>query len=529
MHLKPGTIIEGNDYVYTIVRTLGQGKHGITYLAQSRLKSDPNAGLRTMALKEYFLNGVNGRQNCMVTCEGNAELFEKDRAAFIEEARNLSNFDSAGIVRIYEAFDANNTSYFSMEHIAGGDLEEFIMKNGPLPAATIKSFARQLALALRSMHRKNVLHLDVKPSNVMMRDDEQLVLIDFGFSKQFDEERKDPASTQVCTPRDPYKPIEQDTYKRSFSQELPATLDVYALAATIYKMTTGREPLEQDVFEDQFPYDLLDSVDASSDLVVMLQKGLAHRKRRIQTMDEFLALIEELPEDEDNRKPAGAGSGGADNGNNGGNGGDAQNANAEATGAGGGFGHAGGTGKSGNDVFAGNKPQPKKNFPWATVIIALAFAVSGIVGYTLAQRHKANRTSAKAETVENSQPHGTANYVENLDFSLGGITFNYSGETDPEYPTNPIPHGHGTGIYETGAYIGEYRHGLRHGQGTFDYDFDGVKNHFSGTFSNDMYSEGILKLQDGMWYKGTFLDGQPCTGTWYDSNNKPYLKIKNGK
>lgn len=487
MHLEPGTTIDGNDYTYTVVATLGQGAFGITYLVQSRLKADSMAGVRTMALKEYFIKGVNGRQNNLVTCATEGGIFDKMRSRFINEARNLEDFNSAGIVKIYEAFDANNTSYFSMEHIAGGDLETYIKDHAPLPAATIKSFARQLAMSLRTMHRKNILHLDMKPSNVMMRDDNSLVLIDFGFSKRFDDEGNPQSSSTLGGGTELYRPLEQQTYKGSYHNGLPTTLDVYSLSATIFKMATGRDPLSQTEFDEQFPYAMLRKSGASPQLIEMLQKGLALRpKDRIQNMDEYLEIIETLPEeytppviedpvpdpgDDDKPKPA-----------------------------------------PGED----KKNQGKKSkMPW--VIGILTVVVVAIVAFFFANR------GGDADPDQPAEPSEPEYYEIALP---NGQSFKYVGELDSTYST-PIPHGSGTGIYPTGTYVGEYRHGHRHGEGVFD-SVDSL-NHFEGTFAEDKYYRGTLTMPDGMYYKGSFKDGQPYTGIWFNADNSVYYRLNNGK
>ncbi len=491
MHLDPGTTIEGNEYIYTVVSTLGQGAFGITYMVQARLKADPRVGVRTMALKEYFIKGVNGRQNNLVTCASEGGLFDKMRSRFINEARNLENFNSQGIVKIYEAFDANNTSYFSMEYISGGDLETYIKDNGPLPAATVKSFARQLAQALRIMHRQNILHLDMKPSNVMMRDDNSLVLIDFGFSKRFDDDGNPASSSTLGGGTELYRPLEQQTYKGSYHNGLPTTLDVYSLSATIYKMATGRDPLPQTAFDEQFPYELLIASGASPQLIEMLKKGLALRSRdRIQNMDEYLEIIETLPEEYTPDVNSGD-----DDGNIGGDGGDGDGDN------------------GGEDNTDTENKKGKSTLSWAVIAVLITVAVG--VGIWLAIGRP---NSAPAEVLP-AEP-------DTLLITLhDGSTFKYIGELDSAY-TTPIPHGIGTGIYEIGTYVGEYRHGLRHGHGVFD--TNDSTNHYEGTFNDDFYQEGLLSFPNGMYFKGTFNDGSPYTGTWYNANNTVNSKIRKG-
>jgi len=542
MHLKPGTTIEGNDYLYTIVSTLGQGAFGITYLVHSRLKSDTMAGVRTMALKEYFIKDVNGRQNNLVTCASEGGLFDKMRAKFLNEARNLENFNSASIVKIYEVFDANNTSYLSMEFIAGGDLESYIKDHGPLPAATVKSFASQLAQALRIMHRKNILHLDMKPSNVMMRNDKSLVLIDFGFSKRFNDEGNPASSSTLGGGTELYRPLEQQTYKGSYHNSLPATLDVYSLSATIYKMATGRDPLSQNEFDEQFPYKLLEAVGASPQLTEMLKKGLALRPRdRIQNMDEYLDIINTLPEeypiihtrpvndltDTDNQEPpkttgkenpiSGKKNNVRKNKHKVGDLHPTQNWIWTEYAPGKFDWRVNKNGEQKNDKNEIPKKSGKSRTLW--VIITMAVIVIGVVIGTAIWLAGGKEGSAPIEP-EPAAPDTL------LITGADGNTFKYIGDLDSTYSI-PIPHGVGTGVYETGTYVGEYRHGLRHGEGIFD-SADGM-NHFEGTFTDNLYSKGKLTMPDGMYYRGTFKNGQPYSGKWYNADNSVYYKLRNGK
>lgn len=545
MHLQPGLTVEGTDYRYTIESVVGRGNYGITYLAHAKLKNDPNAGGRIMALKEFFIKGINERQGSLVTYPLSDGQFEALRSNFIEEAHTLEKFNSAGIVKTYEAFDANGTSYIAMEYINGGSLKEYIDKYAPLSPSQIKAFARQLAQSLRIMHGKGMLHLDVKPSNILMRDD-QPVLIDFGLSMQYDNGGKPvPEMAKTTNPsEDYYHPVEEVTARKAFSSILPVTYDVYSLSATIFSMATGRPPLPPSEFEEDFPYAVLNSVNASQELIELLEKGLKTKaKDRIQNMDDFLALVEKLPEDD---KPAKANIIGS---------GEAQDSGNKKPGT-----HKVGDihpnkkwiwleiapGKydwrtisgpkhqewlrkqNGDDADGsiGSKPAPAKEnnsgLKGTITTFVIAALASIIVGYILAIRPWDKNSDSK-----DALP---ANYVENLEFTTaGGDTFVYTGEIDSTYTSAQIPDGHGIGIYNTGTYTGEYRHGVRHGQGKFDFCLDGESQQFDGEFANDLYSHGKLTLPDGTWFDGDFSNGQPYNGIWYNSDNSIRCKIKNGK
>ena len=114
--LVPGTVLRGETYTYTIQKVLGQGSFGITYLATTQVKVAGALGaLETtmqVAVKEFFMREVNGREGSTVTTGSQGGLYEKYKEKFIRESRNLSRLDHPHIVKVLEAFEANNTAYY---------------------------------------------------------------------------------------------------------------------------------------------------------------------------------------------------------------------------------------------------------------------------------------------------------------------------------------------------------------------------------------------------------------------------------
>ena len=94
-----------------------------------------------------------------------------------------------------------------------------------------------------------------------------------------------------------------------------------------------------------------------------------------------------------------------------------------------------------------------------------------------------------------------------------GVTFSYTGEV-----VDGKPNGTGTGIYPYGNYTGDYKDGLREGNGKFE--SKNGENKYNGTFANDKYNEGKLTFPDGSYFEGTFKDGQPDKGKWYDKKSQ---------
>lgn len=296
--LKPNTILHGKSYTYTIEKKLGEGTFGITYLATTRVKVSGILGeLETtlqVAIKEFFMHDLNGRAGNTVTCGSKDSIYYNYKHQFVREAQNLSRFNHPHIVKVLEAFEENDTAYFAMEFIEGGSLHEYIQKNGGLSEHEALETIMQIGEALSAMHRNKMLHLDLKPLNVMRRGNGDLVLIDFGLSKQFDENGEPESSTRIGFGTRGYAPIEQANYKRG--QSFPATLDIYALGATLFKTLTGITPPEaSEVFNEGFPEAEMRNCGVSDDIILLTSWAMEPMKaKRPQSVEEFLAEVRRL-------------------------------------------------------------------------------------------------------------------------------------------------------------------------------------------------------------------------------------------
>ena len=299
MHLQKGTLLKGGDYI--IESVLGQGGFGITYLAVQ-------IGLnRKVAVKEFFMKDHCERDpvtSCVkIPSTGSRELVDRFRVKFLKEARTIAEMDNPHVIRIHDVFEENGTAYYVMEYLRGGSLSDIIPAGG-LPESEAVGYIRQIAEALRYIHEeKHVLHLDVKPSNVHFRSDGELVLIDFGISKHYDEADDGQTSTTPVGASRGYAPLEQ--YKvGGLSQFTPAT-DIYSLGATLYKLLTGNTPADaNDVNEDGL-MSLPEKVSAPVRAVIW-KSMRPRRKDRPQSIEEFLAIFDEtclIVADEVKEKP----------------------------------------------------------------------------------------------------------------------------------------------------------------------------------------------------------------------------------
>lgn len=297
--LAIGTILHGEAYDYKIMDVLGQGTFGITYKAKVEMKGalgrlDSNM---YVAVKEFFMKEVNGRENSSVTSgsTSNGGLFYYYRDKFEREARNLSTLSHPNIVKVLEAFHANGTTYYSMEYINGISLDKKIAQSpqGRMPLTEAIETLKQISAAIAFMHSRNMLHLDVKPGNVMMRKDGTAVLIDFGLSKQYTSDGEPESSTKVGAGTPGYAPIEQASYHEG--KGFPTMMDVYALGGTLFKMLTGQRPPEaSEILNEGFPTDSLRQLFIPDNIVNSISKAMAPLKKdRWQTVDEFVKHLDE--------------------------------------------------------------------------------------------------------------------------------------------------------------------------------------------------------------------------------------------
>ena len=294
--LPVGTTLQKGKY--TIREVLGQGTFGITYLAKTKLAVQGSLGVveveASVAVKEFFMSGCNGRSGMSVTYSGSDGLHDEYMRKFRHEAEHLSHFQHDNIVRVLEMFEENGTWYYAMEYIDGGSLNDYILRHGRLPADEALSLARQVAGALAYLHGQKALHLDLKPSNIMLRDNGQPVLIDFGLTKQYASDGRAETSTSIGLGTQGYAPMEQNNYHKG--KKFAPTIDIYALGATLYKMLTGSTPpAATDIFNEGFPESDLKAAGADDKTIALVRKAMEPRSNdRYRTADEMAAAIARL-------------------------------------------------------------------------------------------------------------------------------------------------------------------------------------------------------------------------------------------
>lgn len=284
--LPQGTILHGTSCSYTIIKMLGQGTFGITYLASTSYGE-------SVAVKEFFMREINGRNGSSVTSGNKKGMVDYYRKKFVREAGNLSKLHHPNIISVREAWAENDTVYYSMEYLDGGSLDNLILSEGGLTEADALRYTREMATALMFMHNNKMLHLDLKPSNVMLTHG-HAVLIDFGYAKQYAADGLPESSATIGKGTLGYAPIEQNNPNEW--KDFPVTMDIYALGATMFKMLTGHTPPEaSEVLNNGFPYGEMQACGIDPAITKVVSAAMAPlKKNRIHTVEAFVAMLSGL-------------------------------------------------------------------------------------------------------------------------------------------------------------------------------------------------------------------------------------------
>lgn len=230
--LRPGTLLL--DGQYTILGFLNSGGFGITYLAQDSLD-------RKVVIKECFPNAMCRRSTSAV--RPRSRKHTNDLQSFVEnfiaEARSLAKLVHPNIVGVHQVFEDNDTAYMAIDFIDGQDLEDILSSTDQAfgPAEVVVLLQKMLS-AVDFIHQAGILHRDISPDNILIDQNRNPVLIDFGAASQATQ-----VPTRVLTGRrvvkDGYSPQE---FYLTGAEQSPSS-DLYALGATFYHVITGEPPV----------------------------------------------------------------------------------------------------------------------------------------------------------------------------------------------------------------------------------------------------------------------------------------------
>ncbi len=282
------TLMQGK---YRIVAVLGQGGFGITYKGEHTMLGT------TVAIKEFFMKGACERDDNsthVTTSQSNSELASRFRTKFLKEAKTLAALKHPNIIRVFDVFEDNGTAYYVMDYIEGNNLSDIVEGKGRLSEPLALKYICQVANALDYLHQKKLLHLDVKPANILLdKNTGNAILIDFGVSKQYDQDGQQTSTTPPAISKG-YSPVEQYAQGSNVKTFSPAT-DIYSLAATLYKLVTGNTPPESNLLlneDEQLPPYPSNVSEATRNAIA---ECLQTRKKRPQSISEFLQLLDSEP------------------------------------------------------------------------------------------------------------------------------------------------------------------------------------------------------------------------------------------
>ena len=234
------------DGQYEIVKILGAGGMGITYLATKKadtaFEDDEQLVIKELFIAPNTANAYctrNQKNNLTVIPEGGLrKSFASFKTRFLNEAKTLHKFKGLeGMVQVKDLFEENDTVYFSMGYIAAQTLKDYVTKKGKLPFDEAFRLLERIGKLLAAIHKENALHRDVKPENILIDKQQNAYLIDFGIAKEYDEMGVVTTITAMGTRR--YAPPEQLTGDKDL---ISPAIDVFAYASTFYFCLTGTEP-----------------------------------------------------------------------------------------------------------------------------------------------------------------------------------------------------------------------------------------------------------------------------------------------
>ena len=231
--LPPDTVVGG----YRVVRKISAGGFGLVYLAV-------DSEGQQVALKEYLPASLATRgpgEMIPQVQPDKLSLYRLGLKSFFEEGRALAQIAHASVVSVLNFFRENETVYMVMNYLEGATLQDYIVTARDLKKpkifreSTIRSLFDEILRGLRIVHQHKMLHLDIKPANIFITDDDKAVLIDFGAAREV-------LSKEGNFIRPMYTPgfAAPEMYRRD--AEMGPWTDIYAIGACIYACMQGYPP-----------------------------------------------------------------------------------------------------------------------------------------------------------------------------------------------------------------------------------------------------------------------------------------------
>lgn len=493
--LKVGTILRG---IYRIDSYLSSGGFGNTYVA-TNIEFDER-----VAIKEFFMKGVTQRDDNQTTVSvsnsENTNSFLEQKEKFKKEARRIRQLKNEHIVSVYDLFEENGTAYYVMDYVDGENLSDRLKRKGrPMTEFEVNLILPQVLDALKAIHDADIWHLDLKPANIMVDKRGRVKLIDFGASKQLNVQKGGATTSTAISYTNGYAPREQ--MEQNYDKFGPWT-DIYALGATLYNLLTNKRPplptdIDDDMSEDKhvalpFP----ENVGGLKFLVHQMMK--TNRLQRPQSIDAIINAEKTQAYDD------------------------------EAT------------------IIAEPKPKKERKTETSevkteqniytqeietesittdngnsTILKILCTIAVGLIAILLINNVGigCNNTAVEVAAPVNSIADNPMVDRMLYETAIGGCQ--YSGPVDELN----LPNGIGEAFFNDGRYYqGGFEHGVLTGEDCLFRYANG--DEFRGKFRNSTFHYGTYTIaSDGSYYVGSYKDGQPDGGTWYDKNGTVIEKI----
>ncbi|HJV72700.1 MAG TPA: protein kinase, partial [Noviherbaspirillum sp.] len=280
---------------FEILDLIGEGGFGIVYLAYDHSLE------RHVALKEYMPSGLATRTTKMavtVRSQRNADTFTAGLKSFINEARMLAQFDSASLVKVHRFWEGNGTAYMVMPFYEGITLKQALKERRINPSESwIRVLLADLFDAIETIHGVHCLHRDIAPDNILLLKDGRPLLLDFGAARRVIGDLTQ-RLTVILKPG--FAPIEQ--YANSAGLRQGEWTDIYALAAVVYYLISGKAPpaaVARMVHDEMVPATEIGKGRYSTAFLSALDKALAvrpeQRFRSIAELRRALDIMDTVP------------------------------------------------------------------------------------------------------------------------------------------------------------------------------------------------------------------------------------------
>ncbi|MES2759734.1 MAG: serine/threonine-protein kinase [Pseudomonadota bacterium] len=273
---------------FEITGVLGEGGFGIVYIAYDHSLQ------RTVAIKEYMPGALamrGGDRGVSLRAERHQDTFKLGLKSFINEARFLAQFDHPSLVKVYRFWEQNRTAYTAMQYYHGRTIKDIVGASPELvDEAWCRKILRQILQALEMLYTMQIVHRDVSPDNIIVQENGDAVLLDFGSARQIIGDMTK-GLTVILKPG--YAPVEQ--YAGDASLEQGPFTDIYALAAVMYFAIVKQAPpssIARMIKDPVTPLVLQAPQGYSAEFLAAIDKGLAVLSQdRPQTIDEFRGLL----------------------------------------------------------------------------------------------------------------------------------------------------------------------------------------------------------------------------------------------